>query len=407
MANELRTDYIVDIARAPERATRNMLANQQLIQQIKGQRSQNILSQQAVTRGQHDIERYKFKDMQEATAYFLQAKDHITFENYPAFKGYSIARGVPEHLLPDFKTEKEFQAWKMTTAQKIQLETAGLKAGGAKSSLGKMIQDRNALFAKNPNSPDIATYDQAIKNKATAKGVTIKTNADGSFEYTQGPLTTSLGTSATTEVEKRLMNIDDSLSRVDDIITEFKPEYQQLGTRWATLATKWKEKLADTPLKVFMGDVSANEKKLLSEFSTYRKNAVASANEEIKRITGAQMSNQEAKRLIKGLPNPGTGLFDGDSPTEFISALKVTYRNLMKAKARYLYYRNKGYDDSEIKGLFKSNKSMGLNEINTIINERAAQIEADLKARSPELGEDELIQTVREQIAQEFGFGGK
>ena len=396
---ELRTDYITDIATAPQRAKRNMLMDERLQQQ-------NVLGQQSITRGQRDIQRFQFQDMREATDYFMQVKDNITFENYPRFKQYSIARGVPEELLPDFQTKREFQSWKMTTAQKIQMETAGVKAGAARSSLGKMIQDRNALFAKNPNSPDLATFDQAIKNKATAKGVTIKTNADGSFEYTQGPLTAGLGTSATTEVEKRLMNIDDSLSRVNDIITEFKPEYQQLGTRWATLATKWKEKLADTPLKVFMGDVSANEKQLLSEFSTYRKNAVASANEEIKRITGAQMSNQEAKRLIKGLPNPGTGLFDGDSPTEFISALKVTYRNLMKAKARYLYYRNKGYDDSEIKGLFKSNKSMSLNEISVVINERAEQIEADLKARSPEIGGAELIQTVKAQLAKEFGIGG-
>lgn len=119
---ELRTDYIRDIGLAPERATRNMLANMQLIEQTKGQRQQNVLSQQAVTRGQREIDRFRFQNEKEATDYFMQVKDMVGIEDWPSFKQYSIARGMPEELLPDFgpNDADKLERWKMTTAQKIQ-----------------------------------------------------------------------------------------------------------------------------------------------------------------------------------------------------------------------------------------------------------------------------------------------
>jgi hypothetical protein len=102
--------------------------------------------------------------------------------------------------------------------------------------------------------------------------------------------------------------------------------------------------------------IPPEDKKALSDFSNYKKTTVATMNEEIKRLTGAQMSESEAKRLMGGMPNPGTGFFDGDSPTEFEGALKATYKNLSKTKARLMWYRAKGLGDEQIKLMVESAK---------------------------------------------------
>lgn len=124
---ELRTDYITDIATAPQRAKRNMLMDERL-------RQQNVLGQQSITKGQRDIQRFQFQDMQEATDYFMQVKDNITIENWPRFRQYSEARGVPRELMPTQQffideakrkgttPQKELDYYKMTAAQKIQAE---------------------------------------------------------------------------------------------------------------------------------------------------------------------------------------------------------------------------------------------------------------------------------------------
>jgi hypothetical protein len=285
----------------------------------------------------------------------------------------------------------------------MQMADDAINTYKAQSPLGKLIADRNYALEQNPNDPNLQDYDLAIKKATAAKGMSIKTNPDGTFELVQGDLSAApqqgrpLSKPAVTEAEKQLFTIDTSLNRLEGIIQNFKPEFQQLASRWANWMTATKEKLGR--------NISMKDKKNLTQFSRYRKQAVAFMNEEIKRITGAQMSEKEANRLMKGLPNPGTGLFDGDSPTEFISALKVVYQDLLMSKARYNWYLNNGYSEAQYKGLLKQDKQMGLNDIYDKVNQRAAQIEKELRERAPE-GVDmpDFKNEVKQILKAEFGI---
>lgn len=57
-------------------------------------------------------------------------------------------------------------------------------------------------------------------------------------------------------------------------------------------------------------------------------------NQTIKDLTGAAMGVQEADRIIASLPNAGTDIFGGDSPTEFEAKLNNAVKQTKYALAR-------------------------------------------------------------------------
>jgi hypothetical protein len=362
---------------------RNVLARQPL--ETEAIRQENVLRQRAI-----DADQQPIMDAEKAVDLWGKVRDLATPENWSTLHGILTSAGLPN-------VPAEYNAaWIKETDDEA-------KEYKPMSTIGKLISDRNEMIKQNPNDPNIKDFDLAIKKSVTAKGMSIKTNPDGTFEIIQGELPTGpeqgrpLTKGAQTAAEKQLFTIDTSLNRVEGIIRNYKPEFQQLGSRWANWMTATKEKLGQ--------DVSKDDKKNLVEFSRYRKQAVSFLNEEIKRITGAQMSEKEAGRLTKGLPNPGTGLFDGDSPPEFISALKVVYQDLLMSKARYNWYLNNGYDESEIKGLLSSDKQMSLADIYDKVNQRAAQIEKKLRERVPQGGEmPDFRSEVKNILKAEFGI---
>ena len=80
-------------------------------------------------------------------------------------------------------------------------------------------------------------------------------------------------------------------------------------------------------------------------------------NQYIKDITGAQMSEFEAKRLRKAIPDPGDTLLGGDDPIAYQAKMASALNEFAKAKARYEFYLQKGlsegrdYDADEISKL--------------------------------------------------------
>ena len=142
------------------------------------------------------------------------------------------------------------------------------------------------------------------------------------------------------DIEKTLFGAQEGLARLSDVEARFRPEYQEIGTRWDAFKASWLEKAGV--------DIAPADQQLLRDFTAYKRDSIDNINRYIKEITGAQMSEAEAGRLTKGMPNPGTGIFDGDSPTEFISKLKATTASLRKASARYVYALRNGLDPQSI-----------------------------------------------------------
>jgi hypothetical protein len=183
------------------------------------------------------------------------------------------------------------------------------------------------------------------------------------------------------DVEKSVITTADAVTRLNNIQFSYRPEYQTIQYRgkqaWGTL----KDKYVGLPEK---------EKRQLTEYSQYRQNSLQNLNQTIKDITGAAMGVQEAERIIATLPNAGTGIFDGDSPTEFEAKLNNAVQQTKYALARKQYSLRKGLNW----------ESTPLEKIPSIVQARGKAI-AEQYNLDPNKPAD--LQTINRQLAAEFG----
>jgi hypothetical protein len=183
------------------------------------------------------------------------------------------------------------------------------------------------------------------------------------------------------QVEQGALSNADAITRLNNIQYSYKPEYQNIKYRgkqaWNTLVDKG------------VG-LPETEKRQLAQYSQDKQNSLQNLNQTIKDITGAAMGVQEAERIIASLPNAGTGIFDGDSPTEFEAKLNNAVKQTKYALARKNYALKNG--------LKWENTS--LDSMPKIIQSRGKEIEKqyNLDPKDPA-----TKQTVLRQLAAEFG----
>ena len=189
----------------------------------------------------------------------------------------------------------------------------------------------------------------------TPGGTTIRTGVP-----TSGP--GGMQKSTRGGIEKKLLSANEGYERLKSISATFRPEYQEIGTRWDALVTSWRAKLGGA------ASVSPEDRKLVTEYATFRRDAFSHMNQYIKDITGAQMSEFEARRLRKAIPDPGDTLFGGDDPISFKAKLDSGMREIEKAKIRYAYYLNKG-----ITGVGEMSKRAPLDTMEIAVNPQTGQ----------------------------------
>lgn len=244
-----------------------------------------------------------------------------------------------------------------------------------------------------------ATDDEETKKILSARinkltettGLSVRMNKDGEFELVQGPGVkpgaTGFGKTAKNKAEEKLFDTTESLSRLTAIEGLAKPEFQEMGTKWGMWSKALKEKAGYK--------LNENEKKSLEDFSKYRRRAYEHLNKYLNEISGAAITEQEARRLLKTLPDPGENIWDGDSPTEFKAKLEDAMQSARWAIARYNYAMKNGLNW----------KTISLENMPEIVNERASQIEAEVKRPGMDAGT--VRQEVKKRLAAEFGVMGK
>jgi hypothetical protein len=174
------------------------------------------------------------------------------------------------------------------------------------------------------------------------------------------------------------------------IESQYKPEYQTISPR---ISAEWSSIKAKAGL-----DLSPKERVFLSEFSAYKRNAINSMNEYIKRITGAAMSDTEAKRILAGMPRVGEGITDGDSPTEFKAKMDDAIAQTKMSLARYEYIKRNGFTLSKPDG----SPTVPLERMPEIMNKRGTELEQQM--REMKVSEDVIAKRVRMMLAKEFGL---
>jgi len=149
----------------------------------------------------------------------------------------------------------------------------------------------------------------------------------------------ALGKKAEGIVDEKIIKTDDALARIDAIERDFDDSFLELGTRFKFSAQAALEKLG--------ANIPKKDKEALTRYSRFKRISVQNLNQGIKDTTGATMSESEAKRIIKALPDPGTGIFDGDSPTVFKAKIESVKQELLAGKKRAVFLKQRGIELNE------------------------------------------------------------
>jgi len=210
-----------------------------------------------------------------------------------------------------------------------------------------------------------------------------KAGAGSTVVYPPGALVPDKTTAK--DAQTNILQTGARLSLYNQIEAQFKPEYLQpafrAGQAWSSIKDRAGKNL------------SPQDVETLRDFSQFRQNSINNLSQTIKDLTGAAMGVQEAERIMAGMPNAGTGLFDGDSPTEFKAKLDNVTKQMRNVEARNAYILRKGL----------SFKDVPLDNVPKLINDRAAELareyRVDLKKATPT-----QLSAIKRQLAVEFGI---
>lgn len=137
------------------------------------------------------------------------------------------------------------------------------------------------------------------------------------------------GTAAKNELDKDIIGASNGLARLQSIQQSFKPEYLEMPNQLAMKGLDYANKLG-LP-------ISDEQKTKLTEFSRFRQDSYDHMNRYIKEITGAAMSEVEATRLRKAMPDP-----ENDGPAVFKAKIDHSMEIIQAAGERYQQLRTQG-----------------------------------------------------------------
>lgn len=286
-------------------------------------------------------------------------------------------KGVPfdqrEQVLGQYigygDTLKTVQDMNKSPYQNVQVDDAG-RAFGFNTQTGRMERLPGDTLAKAPKS-----------------GMAVDVSPDGTVSFRQGPGVGVGGVNKTTmnKVEDKILNAGDTLSQLTSIKSRFKPEYQQFGTRLGNSWTALKDKMGS-------GDIPEQDRKQLEDFTSYRAEAVQLFALTLKDLSGVAVNPTEFKRAEAWLPNPGSGIFDGDSPLELKSKVDRFEEFTRKALMKYAYIQRHGLTVNDV----------DVEQMPSLMNKRGNEIAAELQKQG--VSGDNLKYAVKQRLADEFGM---
>lgn len=217
-----------------------------------------------------------------------------------------------------------------------------LKDDEAKNGL-KLVVDRSGKFTGNfgnvalgmfkTDNPQNLSPDQFNQVLDKVKAIN-KSGAGDIINYPAGAV--PLGKEGQNVVDKAILSTGDRLARLNRIETSYDPKFLETKFRSAQEFRALGEKLG-------LNKLTPEQKQQLSNYTQFTQDSIRELNAYIVEVTGAAMgTGEEADRIKKGMPNVGSGLLDGDSPTQFASKLANTLKDLRTMEARLQYIKNNG-----------------------------------------------------------------
>ena len=218
--------------------------------------------------------------------------------------------------------------------------------------------------------------------RGPARATTASTSVNVSPTiYGEGAIPTDKPT--TTKIQQQTFNAQESLARLKGIKAAYKPEFLTFGgniRRWMATA------------KDFLGGedwLSDEDKRVIDESTKMMRRTMENLSLFIKDISGAAVSEQEAKRLSQALPNPD------DSPREFHRKLTDAIDQVNASLWRYNYALRKGLDPM--------NSGVSLWDMDSIIDSEGQRIEGEVSQAMPQASQQEIDTEVQKQLTEIFG----
>jgi hypothetical protein len=196
------------------------------------------------------------------------------------------------------------------------------------------------------------------------------------------------GKEARNEIEKKLFAAMEQKSRLQGIRTKFKPEWQTVDEQLKQYGISWVDSIG--PLR---NKIPPAMRQGHAEYTQYRQEAFTNMNQYIKDMTGAAMSEQEANRLRKGIPDP-----ERDGPTAFEAKTENLMAQSDLASARMNYLLKKGFQGKPWES------GVSLERMQGIINDRGRQIEGMIKSSNPNAPPQAIQRETFRIVKQEFGI---
>lgn len=223
-----------------------------------------------------------------------------------------------------------------------------------------------------------ATRPLSGARRAAKNGTSLTVGPDGTVQFNDGG-STPLAKPTQGELEKTVVSSQAGLDRLRSIQRSFDPKYlnlqHQLGSEYSQLKDK-------------VGLASDADKQTIANYEGFKSKTLNNLNLYIKDITGAAMSEAEADRIKSSVPN----LSDG--PTAFKSKLDSVMGELSRAQARAYYVRRNGL----------SMDNVPLDNMDKIIDDYGANVEAQIKQQNPNMSPAEVDQLAHEQVKRAFGM---
>lgn len=200
-----------------------------------------------------------------------------------------------------------------------------------------------------------------------------------------------LGKEATNENQKSMLKDYETLQQIRNMRASMDPKFLEIPV---------KAGMAWNSLRDSFGALSEDKKKDLYRFATFRRDSAEMFNTAIKNNSGATVTEQEFRRNGVQYANAGSGVFDGDGPTEFKAKIDRGEEVIMLGLARKKYLQDQGFKGS----LDAAANMVPVEQMRMIIKNRAAQIGQDIKARNPTADPAAILQETERQVRKDFGI---
>ncbi len=258
----------------------------------------------------------------------------------PQLQQFALAQalqGKPETFSPIMDDQGNIAGQRSSTSGRVVSDPCTPKQATKPNKFVNFMDPASGqIQSAREGSPEAeGLVDQGFIRSGNTGGMQLEVGPDGTVQFKQGGVPgQGFGKKTTGGIETSIVGTTERIDRLDSIASTFEPRFLEFSTRFAALKTAFSEKIGFKP--------SAEDKKLLEDYTRFKRRSMNELNLTIKELSGAAVTETETPRLVAAMPNPGQGLFDGESPTEFKTKLDDTTQIAKAAHNRLIDLRSRG-----------------------------------------------------------------